>query len=319
MRIDMESTWAPGSPAPYLLSPLALLYALGWWSYEGLYALGLKKPFEPHRPVVSVGNLLVGGSGKTPLTLFVSSVLTRLGKAPVLSLSGYGAARAKSASIAPEGPLDPAEWGDEPTMVRWLRPELPLVVGRDRVQAARLVHERWPDRSMLMDDGFQHLRLRQHVPIVIDARAPNRFCLPAGPYREPRWTGLKRARLVLPSKDMALRLRPVWLSPEGEAVAGPKGDAQAVCALARPYRLVSNLEAQGIKVRRATFRPDHDPLTAPGLLESFDPNLPTVVTAKDWVKLRERPDVERLDVRVAHYELMVEPEAAFLDWLGGTL
>ncbi|MFX8929914.1 tetraacyldisaccharide 4'-kinase, partial [Acinetobacter baumannii] len=84
--------------------------------------------------------------------------------------------------MAPDGPLDPAGWGDEPAMFRWLLPDVPLVVGRRRVLAAELVHQHFPKAVLVMDDGFQHLPVKKHIQILLDDPTPkNSRCLPAGP------------------------------------------------------------------------------------------------------------------------------------------
>lgn len=299
-----------------MLSPLSALYAAGWIAYQSVYNLGLKKAAEPHKAVITVGNLIAGGSGKTPTTVYVAGLLRKLGTDPVVSVSGYGAPRAREATIAPDGELSAKDWGDEAAMFRWFMPDLTLVVGRDRVLAATLVHERWPDRVMLMDDGFQHLRLKQPATIVLDPNPANNFCMPSGPYREPRSLGLKRAGLVLPNTEMTLTRGPT----EFRQVSGPERDLQStpvnvLCALARPYRLVNALQHEGFETGVVRVLPDHDPLSRGTLLKEFDPKVPLVVTAKDWVKLRERKDIDGRIVFACWYDVRVEPEGLFEDWI----
>src|SRR5687768_508249 len=79
------------------LTPVSWLYAGGWLAYRSAYDLGLKRPTEPHRAVICVGNLLVGGSGKTPVTLHIAEVLRDMGRQIVISASGYGGPRAEAA------------------------------------------------------------------------------------------------------------------------------------------------------------------------------------------------------------------------------
>lgn len=300
----------------WLLSPLAVLYAVGWTAYRSVYDLGLKHPFEPQIPVVTVGNVISGGAGKTPLTLTVERILREAGRRVVVSVSGYGSPRAESATAAPPGELDAAEWGDEAAMVRAIRPEADLIVGRDRVEAAKIAERGGPDRILLMDDGFQHLRLRQRTTLVVDPRPQNDFCLPAGPYREPRGSGLGRATIVLPNERFQLYRSPTSM----DLVNGDAADLKSVkvgvlCALARPYRFSSSLESEGYEIAEARFLPDHDRLRQPDLLKPFDPGRPLIVTAKDWVKLRSRDDLGTRTVYAAGYEIFVRPEESFRDWL----
>ena len=297
------------------LAPLSWLYAGGWQAYLATYRLGLKKAQAPHAPVVCVGNLQAGGSGKSPLVRHLVDVLRGMGREVVVSCSGYGAPRAEAASLAPEGELDAAEWGDEPAMLRMQVPDLSLVVGRRRVLAAALVHEKHPQAVMLMDDGFQHLPLRKTVSIVLDPPDPvNRMCLPAGPYREPRGNR-RRADLVLPG---AFRVVETVGCPE--TTHDPRSTAHVpfpaefavLCALGQPARFLASLPHPPVAQR---LLPDHDPLTGGNLFDGMDPSLPVVVTAKDWVKLRARPDVSERRVLVARHSVRVEPADGFRAWL----
>lgn len=299
------------------LLPFAGLYALGWEGYLAVYRLGFKKAKEPHRPIVCVGNLLSGGSGKSPMTLHVAEVLRDLGKEVVVGCSGYGGPHAEAAALAPSGELKASEWGDEPAMFRWLAPDIPLVVGRRRVLAAGLVHQSHPNAVLLMDDGFQHLPLKKHLTILLDAAKPkNKWCLPAGPYREPRWNR-RRADIVIPgqfrTETESLRLQ----TPEGSEV-NPR-DIQAfglLCALGQPQRFVSAVEAAtGCPATTTQLLADHDPLDAGTLLDRLPVDLPVVVTAKDWVKLRERPDAGQRNWLVARHRVRVEPQGEFRRWL----
>jgi tetraacyldisaccharide 4'-kinase len=175
-RRDIES---------WVMLPLAGLYALGWMSYELMYKLGIKRPQQPHSPIVCIGNLRVGGSGKSPVVIHVAQVLQGQGREVVIGCNGYRSPRQEGASLAPAGPLDPREWGDEPAMIREALPDVPLVVGRKRVDAAALVAAHHPGAVLLMDDGFQHLPLRKDVSIVLDPERPVNSFLSA---KAMQWT-----------------------------------------------------------------------------------------------------------------------------------
>ena len=321
MRELWESSAFSARVARTALTPLSWLYAGGWQAYLATYRWGIKRAESPHRPIVCVGNLQVGGSGKSPLVLHLAGVLREMGREVVVSCSGYGAPRAEAASLAPSGPLDAAEWGDEPAMIRLLAPEVPLVVGRRRVLAAGIVREAHPDAVMLMDDGFQHLPLKKTLSLVLDPPdPPNRLCLPAGPYREPRGNR-KRADTVLPGRfrvveaaswlQNASRMDSVDLSPEP-----PPARFAVLCALGQPARFLASLPGAPATVR---LLPDHDPLTAGTLFDGMDPALPVVVTAKDWVKLRARADLAGRRILVARHSVRVEPASEFRAWLSERL
>lgn len=295
------------------LRPASWLYAFGWNSYRALYDLGVKRGDQPFRPILVVGNLTVGGSGKTPVVVHIVRMLSEMGYQVAIGCSGYGGVRSQGASVAPHGSLDPAEWGDEPALLRALLPAQPLIVGRARVEAARLMAskvatgDRW---VLVMDDGFQHLPLRPTASIVIDPPSRNHACLPSGPYREPR-SHLRRADVVIGEGGAFEAVSQITgfqlLSMFGQdgTVELPARDVDVVCAIGRPQGLTKSLEERGITVRRLLAYPDHDRLDhVPwGDLEG-----PIIVTAKDAVKLNGIP---RQDVFVAMHAVSIEPAAAF--------
>lgn len=294
------------------LLPASWIYALGWQTYLAVYRFGLKHPAEPHAPVVCVGNLAVGGSGKSPVVRCLVGILRSLGHEVVVSCSGYGSPSEEAARFAPDGPLDPAEWGDEPALLRDWIPDLPLIVGRRRVLAAELCHQRFPGAVLLMDDGFQHLPLAKHVSLILDrAERSNRACLPAGPYREP-YGNRRRADLVLPG-PFRVEYSPLTFS------ASPPAMANLLCALGTPQGFVESVRASRIKVTDARLLGDHDTLQAGNLFDGLDPSIPLIVTEKDWVKLRTRDDLAGRQIVVARREARIEPEADFRDWIAKRL
>lgn len=318
--MDWERLWEAKEPGAAALRaalwPASLLYAAGWEAYAATYRLGLKRAREPHRPVVCVGNLRVGGSGKTPATRAVARALTAIGRDVAVSCSGYGSPASESASLAPEGYLDAAVWGDEPAEMRILEPSLPLVVGRDRVRAAEIVHERFPGHVMLMDDGFQHLRLKVHLSLLLDSDGGNALCLPAGPYREPR-RHRSRASEVLPGR-FRVEYGPMGFYDQEGRPAYPVRVA-VLTAIARPERLLASLSDASVEVAAVTTLPDHDPLAAGNLFEGLPADVPIAVTLKDWVKLRERPDLEERQVITAVRSAEIEPRASFAEFLRTSL
>lgn len=301
-----------------ILLPLSWLYGLSWQVYLWLYQWGIKHPHEPHFPVICIGNLVVGGSGKSPLTLFSAQCLKELNEAVVIGCSGYGGPHSEGASLAPDGPLDPQIWGDEPAMIRWLAPEFPLVVGRNRVLAAELVAQAHPEAILLMDDGFQHLPLKKHFTIVIDEIEPaNRWTLPAGPYREPR-SNRKRADLILPSAGFKIRKGPLTFIDDSGIGVAIESQTQILCAIGRPDQLIETISAVS-KVEKTFIFPDHDDLQAGNLLECLDSSLVVTVTAKDWVKIRQRPDINRFQWRIALLPTTIEPKDEWMKMLSETL
>ena len=318
MRAFFESLWSGRPDIALLFTPFSLLYSLGWRTYAWLYSSGLKMASRPHSPVVVVGNLTAGGSGKTPFTLWLAAELTKRGRNVVLGMSGYGSPHADGATETPVGQLSALAWGDEPAMARWLMPDLAIIVGRDRVKAAELAHVAFPGHVLLMDDGFQHLRLATDIRLVIDPDEPNGFCFPAGPYREPKRVGHRRATKVLRYGQDLLRLPTTFFGPTGTPAALPER-ANMLCAIANPWRFHEALHEAGMELLKGDTRADHDSLQAGSLLSQFEPEVPLVVTAKDFVKLRERGDIEGRKVVVGDYRVVPVDESGFLDWLEGKI
>lgn len=287
------------------LLPISLVYALGAGVFRGIYHFGIKKTVHPHPKIVCIGNLVMGGSGKTPVTVYVCKVLTDLGHEVVLSCSGYGAPRSEAATLAPAGPLNATEWGDEPAELRELLPDVPMIVGRDRVLAATLCLQHYPNSVLLLDDGYQHLRLKKDVSIIIQPKIKNRFAFPAGPFRELK-VFFVRPELELPSSQFNIVYSELTLDQ------APK-IANALCAIGRPDLFRKSLESTGITIEQFIALPDHHKLTEDFALP--DPALPLIVTHKDWMKIRNRTDLENRTILVAKRSAQIVPNKEFAEWL----
>ncbi len=188
-----------------LLAPLATAFRLGAGLHCLAYRRGWLRTHQLGRPVVSVGNLTVGGSGKTPLVALVAEMFLKRGWKPAILTRGYGRRRGPDlVEIAPalageHRKPDPREVGDEPALLARRLPTVPIVVSADRYRAGRLAEERYGVDVHILDDGFQHLALARDVDIVaLDGTRPlpGEALLPAGPMREPL-TALSRAHIVV--------------------------------------------------------------------------------------------------------------------------
>jgi len=190
----LEGVWQ--SSPPVWLRGLARLYALGWRAYAGVYALGLKRRVSMPIPVIGVGSLWAGGVGKTPVTIAVARLLQESGVRVAVLTHGYGGSRYRTGAwVDPLQHPDPAEVGDEAAELRLALPDVPIAVGKQRVQMAHAAIARWSPDALVLDDGFQHLPLARALDLVLlPAEAPlgNGYCLPAGPLREPP-EGVRRA------------------------------------------------------------------------------------------------------------------------------
>ena len=206
-----------------ILMPLAAGFRIGVALRTAAYQRGWLATRRLRRPVVSVGNLSVGGPGKTPFVAFLAERLMARGLKPGILTRGYG--RRTGASLIAIEPgsgraPDPREVGDEPALLARKLPEVPIVVGADRYRAGLLAEDKFKVNVHIMDDGFQHFALARDVDIVLlDATQPlsDRELLPAGRLREPL-SALSRAHFVVitrtelaspvPIEDQVRRINP---------------------------------------------------------------------------------------------------------------
>lgn len=175
------------------LLPLAWLYGLGIQVRLWAYRFKWLKSHEPEVPVISIGNLTTGGTGKTPIVVELARGLIRAGKTVVILSRGYGALQPMDYGRA----VNPNH-GDEAYMIQEQVPEAVVIVGRDRVSTLqRAIHDYRPD-YVLLDDGFQYLRLNRAMNILLiegERLLGNGHLLPAGPMREPL-AEIQRANLI---------------------------------------------------------------------------------------------------------------------------
>ena len=284
------------------LHPLALLLAPLGWLYCGIallrafaYRRGWLLSGDCGAPVIVVGNLSVGGTGKTPLVIWLAVHLRQRGLKPGVVTRGYGG-RGGTEPRRVGAADSAADLGDEPLLLA-RRARCPVVVGRDRLAAARLLADTAACDVVITDDGLQHYRLRRDLEIVVlDAQRGhgNRRCLPAGPLREPV-ARARRADLVIAngggaSSALSMALRPgdlISLADQQRtcsiaAFAGQR--VTAVAGIGNPRRFFVLLRTHGLDVRPLAY-PDHHPFSAADI-EQW-PAGPVLMTEKDAVKVQE--------------------------------
>ena len=285
----LESAWYAGARSPWWTWPLMVLYSgvvrlRGW-----LYRSGVLRSVRLPVPVVVIGNLSVGGTGKTPLTIAVVETLRARGYRPGVVSRGHGGSQREPLLLG-DAP-DPAQVGDEPCLIH--ASGVPVAVGRDRPAAARLLLDAGCN-VLVADDGLQHYRLARDVEIcVIDGvrRFGNRRLLPAGPLREPM-SRLQRVDLrvcngvVAETGEYSMQLRGGDVVALGDgrrqALASFSGQqVHAVAAIGNPQRFFDSLRAVNIDVIEHAFA-DHHQFAAADL--AFADDLPVLMTDKDAVK-----------------------------------
>ncbi len=209
-----------------LLILISLAYQMVSTLRVRLYDLGILKRHRFPCRVISFGNIVAGGSGKTPMVMHAASLLTSMGFGVVVITRGYGGTAGKNGAVAGDGTqclLGPAAAGDEPCMMA-SRKRYPVIVDRDRVRGARRAMAKFCPQVILLDDAFQHLRIHRDLNIVLmDATAPlgNGKILPAGRLRESFHAVEKRADIVmytrclrgeLPLEGSWSRRKPVFMT-----------------------------------------------------------------------------------------------------------
>ena len=288
----MQQAWLHRGAVAIALAPLAIVFGALTAVRRLLYRRGWRTTTTLRVPVVVVGNLIVGGAGKTPTVIAVVAALRRHGFTPGIVSRGYGAqiGAPRAATVASNA----AEVGDEPILLS-RRGGCPVWVGADRVRVAALLRAAHEDVNvLLLDDGLQHYAMRRDLEIaVVDARGfGNGFLLPAGPLREPK-SRLRSVDAVVshasPVQGHAMTLRGEELHRMTDArerqplkaFAGQR--VHAVAGIGDPNRFFLHLGKAGIKVLPHPF-PDHHPFTPKDL--EFGDQLPVLLTEKDAVKLR---------------------------------
>ncbi|MFZ2225536.1 MAG: tetraacyldisaccharide 4'-kinase [Candidatus Deferrimicrobium sp.] len=295
-----------------------------------LSSAGLLPVSRLPRPVVSIGNLVMGGAGKTPHVIHLARWLAGQGRRVGILSRGYGrkSRGVRWVSDGEEPIVTAAEGGDEPVLIARSLPGIPVVVGESRAAAGRELLSRRPVDVFLLDDGFQHLSLRRDVDLLLvecGRGLGNRWTAPLGPLREPPSHARFADGLVItkcPDADSGARtarsvpfppVRPVAfsrLSPGG--IVGRNGlpskdtaagDAVfAFSGLARNAQFRDTLEAAGFKVKGFLPFPDHHAYGRGDLdrIAREAGGLPAITTEKDLVRL---PDVVPLNVCALRVEV----------------
>jgi tetraacyldisaccharide 4'-kinase len=321
------------------LVPASLVYALVQGVRTGLYRRGILGTCRLPRPVVSIGNIAAGGTGKTPVTALVARLLMARGARVAVLSRGYGGSLEGETAIVSDGRqpvLSADQCGDEPFLLAESVPGLIVVIGTDRYAAGRLAMERCNPDIFLLDDGFQHLRLHRDLNILLlDCCRPfgNGWTLPAGLLRETRQAA-ERADLVVLTRcpEGATPLSPVPDRPccharhelgdllpltGGETLRIESLRDRAVVAfsgIAEPQAFEDGLRGLGVRVIASLRFPDHCEYSAErlaeveGLLQTSGADY-AITTEKDGVKLARLPRAAAQKILLARLSLAVDDPA----------
>jgi tetraacyldisaccharide 4'-kinase len=290
--MSLERVWYGGHWLVYPLLPLSWIYRALVGARRLAYRGGWIRRHAVPVPVIIVGNLTVGGTGKTPLVLWLADFLSRQGLVPGIITGGYrGGSASWPRTVTADA--DPLELGDESVLLA-RRSGCPVAAGPDRVAAARLILRQTDCDIIIADDGLQHYRLERDLEILmVDGTRGfgNGHCLPAGPLREPR-SQARRFDLKVctgeacPQGDL-MELRPGALislrnPTRTRALSDLRGQrVTAVAAIGNPERFFSLLRRYGLHLDELAYR-DHHPFTAEDA--ALWPPGPVVMTEKDAIK-----------------------------------
>jgi tetraacyldisaccharide 4'-kinase len=238
------------------VNPLSAIFGTGVAVRNALYDRAIFKAHKLARPVVSIGNISVGGTGKTPFVITLGELLKQRGITFDILSRGYGRSSTEIAVLDPNGSA--AQFGDEPLLLA-RKLQVPVIVGADRYQAGLLAEKQFASKLHLLDDGFQHRRLHRDFDIVLLPAADSTgTLLPVGRLRESI-AALRRAdAVVLPeSLEPPLNVKRVWQVSKRLELSDPSGKLIAFCGIGRPKQFFDGLKAAGQPLAEEVIFRDH--------------------------------------------------------------
>ncbi len=333
-----------GPLASAVLYPLSLIYGLVVRTRVMLYRLGVLPSHRLPRRVISVGNITVGGTGKTPVTIFLAEFFRKDGKRVAILSRGYKG-RTSGVAVVSDGRevlLGPQEAGDEPYLMAIRLGGVPVVTSADRVAGGRFIIERFSPDVIILDDAFQHIRLKRDVNIALMDSAEGfgpGYLLPRGTLREPV-SAIRRADFALvkggppkgrewealqkysvPSLSFGYKATAFYDIDTGEelgssALAGMK--AVPVCGIANPSSFLDTLSSLGVRTDAPLLFADHHSYREKDLreIEKAAASSAVITTEKDAVKLKGRISGPR--VYALRIEAEIDPQA-FANYLAPIL
>ena len=307
------------------MNPLTGIYATATGLRNSLYDHGVLKPHRLERPVISVGNLSTGGTGKTPFVIALGELFKARGITFDVLSRGYRRKTRGVLVVEPEGSAP--DFGDEPLLIA-RRLGVPVIVGESRYEAGLLAEKKFQSQIHILDDGFQHRSLARSFDIVLmtGQEFEDRF-LPAGRLREPL-TSLKRAdAIVLPMGTAADEAKffgkPVWRIKRKITVQGTPLSPVVFCGIARPALFFVQARAAGIAPAAEIAFRDHHAYQRPDVLRLNDARDDSnaggfLTTEKDMVNLGSFAE-ELTPISVARLNLSIEQADDVIDTILATV
>ncbi len=288
-----EDAWYKEMYISAWLMPLSMFYVDAIRFRRFLYRIGFNKSHRMPVPVIIVGNLTLGGTGKTPLVIWLVAYLKQHGYKPGVISRGYSGSNNQTPQMV-NANSDPALVGDEALLLA-RRSDCPVYIGIDRPAAARQLLSEHPCDIIISDDGLQHFALQRDIEIVVidgERRFGNGYCLPVGPLREPP-ERVKTVDLVVVNTPKELLEGEFAMHYQGNSLINLLSGASkplteltgqachALAGIGNPQRFFNQLADAGLNCDSHAF-PDHHAFTAKDL--QFKDTHPVIMTEKDAVK-----------------------------------
>jgi len=333
-----------------LFLPLTFLYGLISFTRNLLFDSGILKPKRVSVPVISIGNLTAGGTGKTPITAFIAQILSEAGKKVGIVSRGYGRNSKGTIWVCREGVLlvSSDEGGDEPVELAMRVPGISIVVGESRFLAAEELLRSVNADVILVDDGFQHRQFHRDIDILVQdlpSWLKNRFQLPSGRFRES-WKNAKSADALIWTKGSETQQTEAeklgngylpehtYFAERQKTTPVPFGNSFpdgcegkmffAFCGIGLPEHFISEAINAGVVVSGSFFFPDHHIFSEADLSDLCHRLADSgadgfITTLKDVCRLRAsqagKRFLEENKVAVLPYNLVPDEAGAFNSWL----
>lgn len=290
----LERSWYKQAYWSYLLAPLSLLFGFLSWLRRFLYRTGLSKQNKFDIPVIVVGNITVGGTGKTPFTVYLVQLLKQQGFKPGIVSRGYGAEPTEELPFPRKVTNDMTVElaGDEPKLLA-MKTGVPVVIAPKRSEAVEMLSREFDCDVVISDDGLQHYAMAREIEIVLldkQRGLGNGWLLPVGPLREGA-NRLKSVDVVIEnagfSNDTELdyRLRPslpYYIKDQSQTLT-TGNSVHLISGIGNPQRFLDTAEGIELDIASTTWLPDHHKFTAADFVHFDDKDI-VVMTEKDAVK-----------------------------------
>lgn len=290
----LERSWYKQAYWSYLLAPLSLLFGFVSWLRRFFYRTGLSKQNKFDIPVIVVGNITVGGTGKTPFTVYLVQLLKQQGFKPGIVSRGYGAEPTEELPFPRKVTNDMTVElaGDEPKLLA-MKTGVPVVIAPKRSEAVEMLSREFDCDVVISDDGLQHYAMAREIEIVLldkQRGLGNGWLLPVGPLREGA-NRLKSVDVVIEnagfSNDTELdyRLRPslpYYIKDQSQTLT-TGNSVHLISGIGNPQRFLDTAEGIELDIASTTWLPDHHKFTAADFVHFDDKDI-VVMTEKDAVK-----------------------------------